>query len=121
MTDPREIHDRVAQETNMTPDQLRRMKDTREWEAYGEAKSGGEDLNEPVNDMIRLLETPADEYEDKDDGFNEVEEGQQAISFLERMKSVEPGEPVGDTGISKRDFSLYGWGYDPDQNDGFMD
>jgi len=121
MKSPQEIHDELANATNMTPDQLRRMKNTPEWEAYGEAKSGGEDLNEPVNDMIRLLETPADEYECKDDGFNECEEGQQALSFLSRMKANDPGEPVGNTGISKRDFSLYGWGYDPDQNDGFID
>lgn len=121
MPDPHEIHDRLAGMTNMTSDQLRRMKDTAEWQAYGEAKSGGEDLNEPVNDMIRLLETPASEYECNDDGFNECEEGQQAISFLSRMKGNEAGQPVGGTGISKRDFSLYGWGYDPDQSDGFMD
>jgi len=118
---PREIHDELARETNMTPDQLRRLKDSPEWQAYGEAKSGGEDLNEPVNDMIRLLETPADEYACKDDGFDECEEGQQALDFLARMKGVEPGDPVGDTGISKRDFSLYGWGFDPDQNDGLLD
>lgn len=121
MKDPQEIHDELANATNMTPDQLRRMKDTPEWEAYGEAKSGGEDLNEPVNDMIRLLETPASEYEDEDDGFNEVEEANQALDFLSRMKGVDEGEPVGDTGISKRDFSLYGWGFDPDQDDGFLD
>ena len=121
MKSPQEIHDELARETNMTADQLRRMKDTPEWEAYGEAKSGGEDLNKPVNDMIRLLETPADEYSCEDDGFNECEEGQQALDFLNRMKGVEPGEPVGDTGISKRDFALYGWGLDPDQDDGFMD
>lgn len=121
MKSPQEIHDELANATNMTPDQLDRMKDTPEWQAYGEAKSGGEDLNKPVNDMIRLLETPASEYRDVDDGFNEVEEANQALSFLSRMKGNEPGEPVGDTGISKRDFSLYGWGFDPDQNDGFMD
>jgi len=121
MQNPRKIHDRLARMTNMTPQQLERMKQTPEWQAYAEAKSGGESVNKPVNDMIRLLETPADQYECEDDGFNECEQGQQAIDFLSRMKGVEPGEPVGDTGISKRDFSLYGWGFDPDQNDGFLD
>jgi len=121
MPDPQQLHDELAGMTNMTPAQLERMKDTPEWQAYGEAKSGGEDLDEPVDDMIRLLETPRDEYSCEDDGFNECEEAQQAISFLSRMKGNESGEPVGDTGISKRDFSLYGWGYDPDQNDGFLD
>lgn len=118
---PQDIHDELARETNMTPDELRDLKETKNWEIYGEQKSGGEDLDEPVDDMIRLLETPASEYEDKDDGFNEVEEANQAIDFLNRMKGVEDGEPMpeSDPGMSKRDMSLLAWGYDPDESDGW--
>lgn len=107
----------------MTPGQLRRLKDSKNFERYGEVKSGGEGLTEPVDDMIRLLETPASEYECEDDGFNECEEAQQAISFISRMQGNESGEPVPGTDppISKRDMSLYAWGVDPDQDDGFLD
>jgi len=123
MTDPRQIHDELANATNMTPDQLRRLKETDNFERYGEEKSGGEDLDQPVDDMIRLLETPADQYSCEDDGFNECEQGQQALSFLARMKGNDSGDPISGTEppVSKRDMSLYAWGFDPGQNDGFLD
>jgi len=123
MDDPMKIHDDLAAETNMSPDQLREFKRSDNFEAYADAKTGGEPPEEPVDDMIRLLETPADEYRDADDGFNEVEEGQQALSFLSRMKGNDQGEPTPGTDppLSKRDMSLYAWGFDPDQNDGFLD
>ena len=119
MKSPQDIHDELAQATNMTADELRDLKETENWDIYGERKSGGEDLNEPVDDMIRLLETPASQYEDKDDGFNEVEEANQALDFLSRMKGVEDGEdmPDSDPGMSKRDMSLLAWGYDPEPDD----
>jgi len=103
----------------MTADELRDLKETKNWDIYGERKSGGEDLNEPVDDMIRLLETPASQYEDEDDGFNEVEEANQALDFLNRMKGVEDGEsmPDSDPPMSKRDMSLLAWGYDPRPSD----
>jgi len=121
MDDPMKIHDELANATNMTPSELDDLTETKNWDIYGERKSGGEDLNEPVDDMIRLLETPASEYEDTDDGFNEVEEANQALSFLARMKGVEDGEPMpnSDPPMSKRDMSLLAWGYDPEPEDNF--
>jgi len=121
MKSPQEIHDELANATNMTVGELRDLKESKNWEIYGEQKSGGEDLNKPVDDMIRLLETPASEYEDTNDGFNEVEEANQALSFLGRMKGVEDGEPMpnSDPPMSKRDMSLLAWGYDPDEDDRF--
>jgi len=123
MPNPQQIHDDLARETNMTPDQLRQLKQSDNFERYGEVKSGGEELAQPVDDMIRLLEAPAAEYECEDDGFNECEEGKQALSFLSRMKANDSGEPISGTDppLSKRDMSLYAWGYDPDQSDGFLD
>lgn len=58
--------------------------------------------------MQRLLETPKSEYRDKDDGFNEVEEANEAISFIERMSANDQGEPIPGTDppLSKRDASL---------------
>jgi len=118
---PQEIHDELARKTDFTPAQLRDLKEMEDFKEYGDAKSGGEDLNEPVNDMIRLLETPASEYEDSDDGFNEVEEAQQALSFIDRMEEVEPGENVDGTNASKQEWSMYAWGVDPDKDDGYFD
>jgi len=123
MTDPQQIHDELASATNMAPDQLRALQDSDTFAEYADAKSGGEAPEKPVNDMIRLLETPRDEYSCEDDGFNECEEGQQALSFISRMQGNEQGEPIPGTEppVSKRDMSLYAWGVDPDQNDGFLD
>ena len=121
MADPRDVHDELDDMVNMTPGELEDLTETKNWDIYGEQKSGGEELDKPVDDMIRLLETPADEYEDADDGFNEVEEANQAISFLSRMKGVEDGEPMpnSDPPMSKRDMSLMAWGFDPEPDDRF--
>jgi len=121
MKSPQEIHDELARKTDLSADQLRDLKDMPDFQKYGDAKSGGEDLNEPVDDMIRLLETPADEYEDTDDGFNEVEEANQALAFIDRMEEVEPGEDVSGTNASKQEWSMYAWGVDPDEDDGYFD
>jgi len=119
--DPQQIHDELARKTDLTPGQLRDLKDMEGFQKYGEAKSGGEDLNEPVDDIIQLLETPADEYSCSDDGFNECEEGQQALSFIDRMEEVDPGENVPGTNASKQEWSMYAWGVDPDEDDGIFD
>lgn len=120
MTDKgKRIHDELARETNMTPAELRRWRESENFDVYKRRKSGGEDIDKPLDDMITLLETPADEYDRE--GFNEIEEGKQAINFLSRMKGVEQGDPMpgSDPPLSKRDASLINWGFDPEPNDNF--
>jgi len=81
---------------------------------YADRKSGGEAIDTPREDMIQLLETPKSEWRDVNDGFNEVEEAKQAISFISRMKAGENGDamPGTDPPLSRRDASLANWGFD---------
>src|SRR6056297_1150377 len=118
---PQQLHDRIDEVTNLSADELRAFKDSDFNATYNRVKSdAAQPGDEPLDDVIRLLGTPASEYRDVDDGFNEVTEANQALSFLSRMKGVESGSPISGTDppLSKRDMSLYAWGFDPDQNDG---
>jgi hypothetical protein len=106
-----EFNDRV----NMTASELEAWQDSENFDVYKQRKSGGEDIMKPSNDAIQLLETPKSQWEDKDDGFNEVEEANQLLSFTSRMKANDNGEPMPDSDpeLSKRDASLINWGLDP--------
>jgi hypothetical protein len=107
----REFHNRV----NMSVGELEAWADSDNYEEYRDEKSGGQPIDEPREDVIQLLETPKSEWEDKDDGFNEIEQAEEVLAFTGRMREVEQGEPISDTDppLSKRDASLINWGLDP--------
>jgi len=109
------LYDEFEARVNMSVDELRDWKDSEQFDTYAENKSGGEDIEQPVDDAIRLLETPEDEWKEADDGFNEVEEAEQLLDFTSRMQGVDSGEPMSgsDPPLSKRDASLLNWGVDP--------
>ena len=110
-----ELYDRFNDRVNMSVAELEAWKNSENFDTYAEKKAGGEDIQTPVNDAIQLLETPKSEWEDVDDGFNEVEEANQLMSFTSRMQGVEQGDPMAgsDPELSKRDASLINWGVDP--------
>jgi hypothetical protein len=90
--------------TNMTLGQLKQWKD--------DPRSRKASLSrEPIEDVIRLKETPRSEWSDEDDGFNEVEEAQEVNSFVARMSEVDDGETVAEPDLSKQDISLMNWGH----------
>lgn len=100
---------------NMSPGELEAWADSDNYDVYEERKSGGEPIDEPREDILRLKRTPKDEWRGVDDGFNEIEEAEQAIGFISRMKAGEQGDPMPGTDpeLSKRDASLLNWGFDP--------
>jgi len=114
--DPLDVHEKFTDRVNMSVDELEDWKNSNQFDVYAEKKSGGEPVEKPVDDAIRLIETPADEWADEDDGFNEVEEAQQLLSFTSRMQGNESGDPMAgsDPPLSKRDASLLSWGVDVD-------
>ena len=57
---------------------------------------------------LDLLETRKDDW-----GEKQVENAKRAISFIERMRNGEQGEPAKEGCPSKRDISLLNWGHDP--------
>jgi hypothetical protein len=110
-----EAFEEFNERVNMDPQEINSWDDSLNFEVYEERKAGGEDIDKVHGDIIRLLETPKNEWSAKDDGFNEVEEAEQAINFIDRMRGVEQGEPMDESAppLSKRDASLINWGFDP--------
>jgi hypothetical protein len=118
LTDPQEIGEAVREVTNLTADQLRTVRDSPINEAYlsEQAQPG----NEPIDDTIRLLETPVSEYRDVDDGFNEVEQGRELLNYHARVQAgiessglgsnfIDPQETV-----TRQEHASTRWGVDPD-------
>jgi len=57
---------------------------------------------------LELLETKKDDWTEK-----HIKNANRAISFIERMRNGEQGEPARDGCPSKRDISLMNWAHDP--------
>lgn len=115
---PKEIDELFGDFTdtvNMSVGELESWKDSDNFAEYTKRKSGGQPPTEPIDDAIRLLETNKSGWEDKDDGFNEVEEANELINFVDRMSKNNRGDPIPDTDpeLSKRDASLLSWAFDP--------
>ena len=109
------VWDDFQSTVNMTVSELEAWKSSDNYEAYQERKSGGQEGTEPIDDAIRLLETPKSDWEDKDDGFNEVKQANELLSFTGRMGEVDPGDdiPGTDPPISKQEASMLSWAVDP--------
>jgi len=109
------VFSEFQQKLNMSPGELKAWKQSDNRTAYAERKNKGQPLDEPLEDVMRLKETPKSEWEDKDDGFNEVEQAEEAINFVNRMSANDQGNPIPGTNpdLSKRDASLLNWGHDP--------
>jgi len=103
------VWDDFQDTVNMSVGELEAWKDSDNYAAYQERKSGGQEGTEPIDDAIRLLETPKSDWEDKDDGFNEVEEANELLAFTGRMGKVEPGDDIPNTDppISKQEASMF--------------
>jgi len=116
-----DIFSEFQDSVNMGADELRDWRESAQFEAYTEHKSGGQEPTEPINDAIQLLETPKSEWSCKDDGFNECEQAEELVNFNSRMGANESGDPIPGTDppLSKRDASLLSWGQDsnPDRKD----
>jgi hypothetical protein len=115
MSEKNDVWQDFQDTVNMTPGELEAWKDSDNYSAYQDKKSGGQEGTEPIDDAIRLLETPKSEWEDKDDGFNEVEQANELLAFTGRMGEVSPGDPIlgTDPEISKQEASMLSWGVDP--------
>ena len=107
--------------TNLDADQLRRFRDSDLNEQYLEANSSeAQPGNEPLNDTIRLLETPVEQWRDVDDGFNEIQEAKENISFNKRSQAQTEAQGLGknylddDETMQVREAAHIRWGFDPD-------
>jgi hypothetical protein len=118
---PNQLHDRFESVTNLQADALRDFKDSKFNDAYLDQNSEqAQDGNEPLNDAIRLAETPADEWRDKDDGFNEVAEAEELLDFQRRTQGAIKSQGLGENYLTdeevmpKREAASIRWAIDPD-------
>lgn len=82
--------------------------DLRAWSENECSALASLDHDAVIRRNLRLLETPADEWDQRD-----ARDANRAISFISRMRGAEQGEPAREGCPSKRDISLINWGYDP--------
>jgi len=118
---PTELYDRVESVTNLDVAELEAFQESKYNEAYLESNSEqAQPGDEPLEDAIRLLETPADEYRDLDDGFNEVEEAEELLDFQRRTQGQIESQGLGENyltdakDMTKREAASIRWGIDPD-------
>lgn len=65
----------------------------------------------PIKRNLKLLRTPKSEW-----GQSEYTSAGRTISFVNRMKGAEQGEPASEGCPSKRDISLKNWAFDPNKS-----
>jgi hypothetical protein len=119
---PEQLHDRVDATVNLDASELRAFRDSELNQAYlQQASEAAQPGDEPLEDTIQLLETPRSEYRDVDDGFNEVEEAEELLSFQRRTQAQIESQGLGENYLTdlevmqKREAASIRWGNDPDQ------
>lgn len=118
---PNQLHDRFESVTNMTAAEGRRALEDPRNDAYKSRNSeAAQPGDEPLEDFIKLAETPASEWRDVDDGFNEVEEARELLDFVDRTAAQGVDRPPADEALveeephyGKQEWSLVRWGVDP--------
>jgi len=119
---PEQLHDRVEATVNLEASELRAFRDSELNQSYLEqASEAAQPGDEPLEDTIQLLETPRSEYRDVDDGFNEVQEAEELLSFQRRTQAQIESQGLGENFLTdlevmqKREAASIRWGIDPDQ------
>ena len=119
---PAELYDRVEDITNLTVEELQAFKQSEFNDLYNARKSdAAQRKDEPLDDAIRLLSTPAEEWQDIDDGFNEVEEAEELLDFQRRTQAQIDSQGLGENYLTDqevmtmREAASIRWGIDPDR------
>lgn len=118
---PDELHDRFEAATDLTASELRQFENSPFNAAYLDANSEqSQPGDEPLDDAITLLETPADQWSDADDGFNEVKQAEELLDFHRSKGALANEQGLGENfltdaeAVTKREAALIRWGDDPD-------
>lgn len=123
---PQQLHNRFERVTNMTAEEGRQALEDPRNRAYKRRNSEkSQPGDEPLEDFIRLAETPASEWSDEDDGFNEVKQAEELLNFVDRTAAQGADRPPKDEALvedephyDKQEWSLIRWGVDPYPDDG---
>jgi len=118
---PEQLAERVDDITNLTVEELESFRASDYNEEYLEGNSAAaQEGNEPLDDVIRLLETPRDQWRDIDDGFNEIEEARELLDFQRRTQAQIKSQGLGSNTLAEyddmtfREAASIRWGIDPD-------
>jgi hypothetical protein len=121
--DPQQLAQRVREVTNLDVDELEAFKESEFNRAYNAGKSdAAQPGDEPLDDVIRLLETPDDQWRDVEDGFNEVKEARELLSFQRRTQAQIAEQGLGENFLTDlqemqfREAASIRWGIDPDDD-----
>jgi len=120
---PRQLHDRVDEVVNLTVDELEAFRASEYNEEYlGYNSDRAQAGNEPLDDVITLLETPPDEWRGVEDGFNEIAEARELLDFQRRTQGQIKSQGLGSNTIAEyddmtfREAASIRWGIDPDDD-----
>jgi len=118
---PEQLAERVDDITNLTVEELEAFRASDYNQQYLEGNSAAAQRgNEPLDDVIRLLETPRDQWRDVDDGFNEIEEARELLDFQRRTQAQIKSQGLGSNTLPEyddmtfREAASIRWGIDPD-------
>jgi hypothetical protein len=119
--DPQQLAERVREVTNLDVQELEAFKESEFNAAYNAGKSdAAQPGDEPLDDVIRLLETPDDRWRDVEDGFNEVQQARELLSFQRRTQAQIAEQGLGENYLTDlqemqfREAASIRWGIDPD-------
>jgi len=118
---PRQLYDRFEEVTNLTSSELKAFRDSDYNEEYLEGNSDrAQRGNEPLDDVITLLETPPEQWRDVEDGFNEIAEAREMLDFQRRTQAQIKSQGLGSNTLPEyddmtfREAASIRWGIDPD-------
>jgi len=118
---PRQLYDRFEEVTNLTASELKAFRDSEYNEQYLEGNSDrAQRGNEPIDDVITLLETPPEQWRDVQDGFNEIAEAREMLDFQRRTQAQIKSQGLGSNTLPEyddmtfREAASIRWGIDPD-------
>lgn len=118
-----ELRNRVLAVVNLSLSELRAFRDSKYNEAYLDGNSDqAQRGDEPLDDLIQLLDTPESEWLDAEDGFNEVAEARELLDFQRRAQEQIRSQGLGSNTIAGFDDMTYReaasirWGIDPDDD-----
>jgi len=119
--DPQQLAQRVREVTNLDVEQLEAFKASEFNRAYNAGKSdAAQPGDEPLDDVIQLLDTPDQQWRDTDDGFNEVKEAEELLAFQRRTQGQIKQQGLGENYLTDREVMQFReaasirWGIDPD-------
>jgi len=121
--DPQQLAQRVRRVTNLDVEQLEAFKASEFNTAYNAGKSdAAQPGDEPLDDVIQLLDTPDEQWRDIDDGFNEVQEAEELLAFQRRTQAQIKKQGLGENYLTDRELMQFReaasirWGIDPDDD-----